>query len=69
MDSMVKEIIRQFEGRRCYLNGAPSRVVNDGDGMATIQPDNTAVEAVRYGWHTVNETIRRRGGFFDTRLD
>lgn len=60
--TIIQEIIRQFVGKRCYLNGAPA-TVTQGDGIAIIQPDDKAIECAWVSWHLVNSRMRRDSYF------
>jgi len=64
MDTISRAIAEQFAGRRCYLDGAPAKIVGRQNGAATVATDD-GQRAMEWSWHTVNR-VMRCGGFFES---
>lgn len=65
-DPIARAISERWTGERCYLDGAPARIVGRLNRFATVAPDNPDVPAIDYSWHTVNR-VMERGRYFETR--
>ena len=59
--SITQWIANRYAGKRCYLNGAPAKIIGRLCAQAWIAPLNTALAPVQYSWHTVQRVMRQAG--------
>ena len=63
-DTITRAIADKWTGQRCYLNGAPARIVGRLNDFGIVAPDNPSVPSLEYSWHTINR-VMEKGGFFE----
>lgn len=63
--AIIDEIKRQWVGHRCYINGAPARIIGNKLRFAIIRADNAQIPDTEWSWYIVDR-IMRSGGFFTT---
>lgn len=64
LDAPTRRLAEKWAGERCYLDGAPARILGRANRVATVAvlPDGPHEE---YSWHVVGR-IMQAGGFFDS---
>jgi hypothetical protein len=56
--SVQQAIADQWTGERCYLDGAPAKIVGRLLPFAHVVTDD-GKRSVEWAWHTVNRIMRR----------
>lgn len=61
-NAIVAEIIRQWLGQHCWLDGEPAKIIGGRNKFATVATTDGR-QAVEFNWHTVNNIMRRSKEF------